>query len=564
MPASDQTSGGERAKAMSAGSAMMDVPVVIIGGGPVGMMLAINLDAFGVRTILVNTEPTTRWLPKGSTQNARTMEHYRRFGLARRIRALGLPPDYPTDVGYFTRLSGWELARIAMPSEAEKQHRLRTSPTTDQTPEPLLRCNQMYVERFLFDHLATLETVTLRYGWSCVDWTQADDHVTVEIESADGRHERLRGAFVVGCDGGRSIIRRKLGIHYDGETLNQDYLGGPMVNTHLRSTEFYRRVTAKTCWQYWAVNAEVRSNLVALDGRGEFVFSTKLRSPDDVPDGAAIARQFFATVGMDVAVDFLGHSPWTGGQAYVAEGFWSARAFLAGDAVHLFTPTGGFGMNTGVDDVANLAWKLAARLQGWGGPRLLETYESERRPIAKRNTNASQQLARNVGAVPVDAALEERTPAGAEARRKASAFLATFGEEFASIGVQLGARYDGSPIVTTDGNPPPENLTSYVPSACPGGRAPHLWMPDRTSLFDHFGRGFTLLRFFGGGDDGKRLAAAAAARGLPLKCLDVELPEARDLYERNFALVRPDQHVAWRGDRLPEDCDALLARVTGW
>src|SRR5579863_8437972 len=205
---------------------MIETPIVILGGGPVGMMLALNLDSFGVRSVIVNTEPTTRWLPKGSTQNARTMEHYRRLGIARQIRALGLPPDYPTDVGYFTRLTGWELARIAMPSEAEKQRRIRASGISDQTPEPLLRCNQMYVERFLFEHLATLETVDLRYGWTCTDWMERDDHVEVTIESADGRPERLRCAFLVGCDGGRSIVRRKLGIHYDGETLSQAYLGG--------------------------------------------------------------------------------------------------------------------------------------------------------------------------------------------------------------------------------------------------------------------------------------------------------------------------------------------------
>ena len=473
-------------------------------------------------------------------------------------------PDYPTDVGYFTRLAGWELARIAMPSEAEKQRQVAASPPDWQTPEPILRCNQMYVERFLHDHLATRANVTLRYGWTCTDWAEKDERVEAAIESEGGR-ETVRAAYIVGCDGGRSVVRRKLGIHYDGETLDQAYLGGPMVNTHVRSREFYRRTSARTCWQYWAVNAEVRSNLVALDGRGEFIFTTKLKSHDEVPDGAAIARQFRATVGADIEVEFLGHSTWIGGQAYVAERFGGGRAFLAGDAVHLFTPTGGFGMNTGVDDVVNLAWKLVARLEGWGGPRLLESYELERRPIAQRNTGASQQLARNVGAVPIGAAIEEDGASGIAARRAASAFLATFGEEFASIGVQLGARYDGSPIVVPESSaPPPDDLTRYEPSACPGGRAPHLWMADRSSLYDHFGRFFTLLRLGGSEGAERPLAAAATARGVKLTCLAPGGAAARDLYQRNFALIRPDQHVAWRGDRLPEDCDALLARVTGW
>jgi len=477
---------------------------------------------------------------------------------------LGLPADYPTDVGYFTRLAGWELARIAMPSEAEKQRQLLANPTDWPTPEPILRCNQMYAERFLHARVASSERITLRYGWTCTDWAETADGIDATIERADGAREVWRASYIVGCDGGRSIVRRKLGIHYDGETLDQAYLGGPMVNTHVRSSDFYRRTAVRACWQYWAVNAEVRSNLVALDGRGEFIFTGKLRSPDEQPDEAAIAQRFRATVGADLAVEFLGHSTWIGGQAYVAERFGSGRALLAGDAVHLFTPTGGFGMNTGVDDVANLAWKLTACLKGWGGPRLLQSYETERRPIAQRNTGASQQLARNVGAVPVGAAIEEDSAAGAAARAEASAFLSTFGEEFASIGVQLGARYEASPLIVPDGSvPPPDDLVRYVPTACPGGRAPHVWMPDGSALFDHFGRGFTLL-CLGGEGDARPLEAAAAARHVPLTTLAVPGAEARDLYRRTYALIRPDQHVAWRGDRLPDACDALLARVTGW
>jgi hypothetical protein len=272
-----------------------------------------------------------------------------------------------------------------------------------------------------------------------------------------------------------------------------------------------------------------------------------------------------------VGVEFLAHSPWTAGQALVAERLGEGRVFLAGDSAHLFTPTGAFGMNTGVDEAANLAWKLAACVQGWGGPKLLPTYELERHAIARRNTRASQALAKNVGAVPVDAAMEDATPEGEAARARAAAYLSTFGEEFASLGIQLGARYDGSPIIVPDETePPPDEPTRYVASACPGGRAPHVWLDGegagdetRVSLYDRLGRGFTLLRLHGGADV-RGLAAAAEARHIPLALLDVRIPEARDLYARDLALVRPDMHVAWRGDRLPEDCDALSARITGW
>jgi 2-polyprenyl-6-methoxyphenol hydroxylase-like FAD-dependent oxidoreductase len=551
---------------------ILETPVLIVGGGPVGLMLALNLDALGVASLVVNTEPTTRWVPKGSTQNARTMEHYRRLGLARAIRKLGLPPEYPTDVGYFTRLNGFELARIAMPSEAAKRRAVAEAPADDQTPEPLLRCNQMYVERFLLDHARTRPNVALRYGWECVDWRHDGDGVEAEIVEAEtGRRASVRAAYLAGCDGPQSATRRRLGIRYEGDVLSQAYMGGPMVNTHVRAPEFYARVRSRPCWQYWAVNPEVRSNLVVLDGRDEFIFTTKLRAPDDKPDDAAIARQFNATVGTDVGVEFLAHSPWMAGQALVAERLGAGRVFLAGDSAHLFTPTGAFGMNTGVDEAMNLAWKLAACVQGWGGPKLLPTYELERHAIARRNTRASQALAKNVGAVPVDAAMEDATPEGEAARARAAAYLSTFGEEFASLGIQLGARYDGSPIIVPDETePPPDEPTRYVASACPGGRAPHVWLDDegagdetRVSLYDRLGRGFTLLRLHGGADV-RGLAAAAEARHIPLALLDVRIPEARDLYARDLALVRPDMHVAWRGDRLPEDCDALSARITGW
>lgn len=543
----------------------MSLPIIIVGGGPVGMSLAMNLDAQGVRSIVVNDDPRPRWHPKGSTQNSRTMEHYRRLGISASLRKLGLPADHPTDVVYYTRLNGWELARIPMPSEAEKMQRVRDAAPDDQVPEPIFRCNQMHVETWLFEHLQTLGNVDARYGWRCLDWTDHGDSVSVEVEELQtGRRETLRGAYLAGCDGGQSAIRRKLGIRYSGERPEmQAFLGGPMVSTYIRSAELYQRIIRNPRWQYWVVNHEIRANIVAVNGKDEFLFNTRLKSADDKPDNDSIARAFYASVGEQIEVEFIGHWTWTAGQALVAERFGQGRVVLAGDAVHLFTPAGGFGMNTGVDDAANLGWKLAAMVQGWGGPRLIESYERERQPVAYRNTGAAKQLGRNIGAVPVGAAIEEQSAAGEAARREASESLAGFGPEFNSLGVQLGVRYDGSPIVAADAGPPPADDTlNYVPSAYPGGRAPHVWLNDRSSLFDHFGRGFTLLRFAGA--DSAALEAAARKRGVPLKILDVNLSAARGLYERDLALIRPDQHVAWRGDHLPEDCDALLAMVTGW
>jgi 2-polyprenyl-6-methoxyphenol hydroxylase-like FAD-dependent oxidoreductase len=543
------------------------VPVAIIGGGPVGMMLAMNLDALGVASVIINTDPTTRWHPKGGTQNARTMEHYRRLGLARELRQLGMPQDHPTDVAYFTRLCAWEIARLPMPSEAEKMRIVATAPPTHQEPEPILRVNQMYIEAAVFAQLPRRKHIILRYGWTCRDWREDDDGVALDlVEEASGKQETLRARYVVGCDGAHSVVRRKLGIRYGGgDPEKQSYMGGTMVATHVRSRGFYAAVPHKRGYQYWAVNPEIRSNVMVLNGKDEFLVHSQLASETDKPDEREIARRIIACVGREIDLEFLVHSTWTAGLAHVVERYGESRAFLAGDSAHLFTPSGAFGMNTGVDDAVNLGWKLAAVVQGWGGPKLLATYESERRPIAFRNTAASKALTRSIGAVPVDPAIEEESPAGVAARDKAGRFLSTFAEEFASIGIQLGARYDGSPIVIADGTaPPPDDPAVYVPSATPGGRTPHLWLADRSSLFDHLGLGFTLLRLPGSVGDTVPLEAAAARRGVPLRVVEIALAEARDLYRAGLALVRPDQHVAWRGDALPDDCDALIARVTGW
>jgi len=544
----------------------LTVPVIIVGGGPVGMMLALNLDALGVASVIVNVEPQPRWHPKGGTHNSRTMEHYRRLGLAGGLRKLGLPPDHPTDVVYVTRFNGYELQRIVMPSEREKMRAVAEAGPTDQIPEPILRVNQMQVEALVFAHVARRPNIVSRYGWRCVAFADEGDGVSAEIEEvATGRRERLRGAYLAGCDGGQGLVRRSLGIHYIGDRPErQAYLGGPMVSTYMRSPGLFARLKRKRAWQYWFINRELRANMVCVDGTVEFLFSTRLNSDDEAPDNGLISRAFRSSVGEEVPFDIIGHMTWTAGQAFVADSFGRGRVMLAGDSVHLFTPTGGFGVNTGVDDAVNLAWKLAALVQGWGGPRLLGTYEAERRPIAFRNTAAAKQLARNVGAVPVGEAIEQDSAAGEANRQVARDYLSTFGEEFGSLGVQLGARYDGSSIVVGDGAPPSDSLIAYVPTSLPGGRAPHLWLDNRSSLYDHFGAGFTLLRFAGEGLDTRALAAAALRRGVPLKVLEIAHEPGRDLYGCGLALIRPDQYVAWRGNRLPDDCDALISRVTGW
>jgi len=545
------------------------IEVGIVGGGPVGLMLALFLDRLGVSCVLFNTAPTTRWHPKGSTQGCRTMEHFRRLGIADAIRDLGLPHDHPTDVAYFTRFGGPELARLRMPSTDDVRQMVAAAAATDQVPEPIHRANQMHVERYLFEHASQRPNIVTRFGWRVDRFEQDASGVTVSATPENGGPaERWRAQYLVGCDGGRSFVRHALGIAFRGEAgLEQRYFGGRMFATYVRLPDLYRDFLGnRRAWQYWAVNPEIRSSLIAVNGKDEFLFRTQASVPDQPPEDKVVADAMRRCVGGETRMEIVAHEPWTAGMALVAQRFGDGRVFLAGDAVHLFTPTGGFGMNTGVDDASNLAWKLAAMVQGWGGARLLETYQSERQPIAARNTEAARQLTANIGGTDVDPAIEQDSPAGAEARRKAGAMLATFGEQFASLGVQLGARYDGSPIIAGSETPPVDDPIVYRPTSVPGGRAPHVWLDAGhgagASLFDRLGAGFTLLRF-GKRTDASELIAAAARASIPLAVVDVGNADARELYERDLVLVRPDQHVAWRGNAAPSDPDRLLAQVVG-
>jgi 2-polyprenyl-6-methoxyphenol hydroxylase-like FAD-dependent oxidoreductase len=565
---------------MSVPASSSNIPIAIVGGGPVGLMLALFLDRHGVRSVVFNLEAEVRQHPKGSTQNARTMEHYRRLGISTQIRelgrqGLGLPPDHPTDVAYFTRFSAHELARLPMPSEADKMRAVAASSRTDQVPEPILRANQMYVEAFLLGHARSRPNITLRFGHEVRSFRQDGSGVTLESQNLSGSEsETWRAQYLVGCDGGRSFVRRSLGIQYEGYAqLEQAFFGGRMFSTYLRAPTLYRdHLGSRRAFQCWVVNPQLRTAVVALNGVDEFILWTKAKGPDHTPTDDDIAQVMRALTGADIPLEIVAHRPWAAGVALVAERFAADRVLLAGDAVHLFTPTGGFGMNTGVDDAANLAWKLAAMAQGWGGPHLLDSYERERKPIAARNTGASRALASHIGDVKVPAELEDDTPAGVAARREVGDFLSTFGEEFASIGVQLGARYDGSPIVWPDGTPPADDYASYVPSGVPGGRVPHVWLGDSRatgdSLFDRLGVGFTLLRIGVDAPRADTFVEAAQRRGMPLSVLNIDGADSSDgelraLYGGALVLVRPDQHICWRGDAVPDDAERVLGRVVG-
>ncbi len=540
-------------------------PVLISGGGPVGLVLSIELAWRGVPSIVLNTEPTTAVHPQGNTHNSRTMEHYRRLGIADRVRAVGLPPEFTTDISYLTRFTGHEFARIPMPSSAEKQRRIAEQDMSFLTPEPIHRSSQFYVEPELFAHAETLDGIDLRFGWELIDFTQYADRVESTIRHSEtGDPETIVSKWLAGCDGAQGYTRRALDIPYRGEGGDEvAFFIGKMLSVYIDAPGIHDVMSMEPAWQYWTVNNDARTCIVTLDAKGKFVVLAKYPDSGE-PDEAEIIRDIQDAFGAEIDIEVISIRQWTAGNALVADRYGDGRVLLAGDAVHLFTPTGGFGMNTGVEDAVNLGWKIAAVHHGWAPEALLDTYEGERRPIGIRNTQSSRKLASDVATIQVPAALEEETAEGQKARADLGRHLSGFTEEFASLGIQLGARYDASPLIANDGSePPPDSPVEYVPTACPGGRAPHLWLNDGASIHDRFGKWFTLVKFGSASTDTAAFAAAAEALDVPLDIVDVAEKAARDLYACTFALIRPDHHVAWRGDSPPADTEALMRQVSG-
>jgi 2-polyprenyl-6-methoxyphenol hydroxylase-like FAD-dependent oxidoreductase len=561
----------------------LTTPVTIVGGGPVGLLLGLILDYFGVRSTIINTEPKERWHPKGNGQNARTMEHYRRLGFSDEVRKLGLPADHPFDQAYFTRLSKHEIFRFPMPNRDERIAMRRQMPVTDQFPEPMFHVNQMYVERFLLQKARATKNIDLRFGWEAQWFTQDEMQVRVHARKTDGTEAATwTSEYAVGCDGARGFVRKTLGIGYEGDVQKKDaYWSGQFFSIHMRIPDLYPKfVGHRRAWMYWAVNPDphTRGVIIALNGADEFMMLVKPKGGRTDVDKDEVVRWVKASIGEDIPVEVIAYKPWNAGQALVAERYRAGRIMIAGDSAHLFTPTGGFGMNTGMDDSSNLAWKLAAVLQGWGGPKLLDSYQAERKPIGFRSTGASRKYASMMHDAVVPDDIEADGPAGDAARKQASQMTYIRKNHFVrpehqdAAGVQIGGRYDGSPIILPDGQAPPDvfpqTYDEYEPSGVPGGRAPHVWLDAErvmgSSLYDKMGKGFTLLRLNGTRPPTAAIEDAAAQRKIPFDVLDVAIPEARELYGRDLALIRPDQYIAWRGDTLPEDSDALLAAVTGF
>ena len=549
---------------------MIDCPsvctdVVIAGAGPVGLVLALELGIRGVRCILLNDQPTTARHPKANAVSSRTMEHLRRLGVAKRLRARGLDDDHPTDVSYFTRLNGYEIGRLRQPSRAEAMRRAREGEGDWASPEPPHRVSQIFLESELKRRVDEISVIESRFGWQLGEFVDRGDHVKALVHQSDGDGDLvIEAEFLIGCDGANSLVRKSLGIEYEGDSgIVRPMMGGPMYATYFEVDPDPPWLPDEKAWQYWTVNPEQRGLLIHVDSRDKFVFHCAL------PEAAAgttvdPVTLIHRAVGAEFPVRVISSVNWTAGYSLMAVRYRENRVFLAGDAAHLFTPTGGMGMNTGVDDAVNLGWKLAAVVHGWGGDTLLDSYQAERRPIGIHNLDFARKFADSVGTVAISEAVEAATPEAATEREALRERFERHGYfEFIIPGIFLGLNYAASPVIAYDGtSPPDEHPNRYTPNACPGSRAPHAWLED-DALFDRLGLGFTLLRFDDLAPETKPIQSAAARYGVPFTVLDLDDDGLRDIYGSRLALVRADQHVAWRGNELPDDCDALITTIRG-
>ena len=532
-------------------------PVLIVGGGPVGLAVAGDLGWRGIDCILVERGDGGISQPKMDLLGIRTMEFCRRWGIVDEVERAGYNRDHPQDYAWVSALAGgYEFGREPFPPP-------RDEPTPPQSPQHRERQPQNFFDPVIARFAARQAPVSLRYQTELLDITEHAGEVTARVrDTRSGRTWTIEAAYVAACDGGGSRIRESLGIELPTDTV-LTYTS----NAIFRSDSLWQVAEVRPGYRFIFINTEgTWCTIVAVNGRDQFRFSFVGDGSRRALDEEAVREAILRAVGRPFDFDVLSIMPWTR-REFVAERYGSERIFLVGDAAHLNSPTGAFGMNTGMQDAVDIAWKLAAMVQGWGGPRLLQSYEAERRPVALRNVreataNLERMLSPRTRKPP--AALLDDTPEGDEARRHfGDAYTAMMKQEWFTIGIHLGYVYERSPVIVPDGTPaPPDEVMTYTQTARPGSRAPHAWLSPGHSTLDLFGGGFVLLQF-DSAIDTTALAAAAAASGMPLAIEKVDDPAIAHLYQRTLVLVRPDGHVAWRDDRLPDDCTAIVDVVRG-
>jgi 2-polyprenyl-6-methoxyphenol hydroxylase-like FAD-dependent oxidoreductase len=535
--------------------ATIDTPVLIVGAGPVGLALAGELGWRGIPCLLIEKGDGSIYQPKMDLVGIRTMEFCRRWGIVPWVEATPYPRDHRQDNVYVSSVCGIEFGRdrfVSMNAE-------RPPP---QSPQHRERCPQDMFDPVLKRFATSFPHVNLRYHAELIAFEEDGRGVTATIaDPRSGTRETVAAQYLVGCDGAASTVRQALAIAMSGNpvltyTTNAIFRCGNFLALHGKG-EAYRYICIGTEGTF--------ATIVAINGRDRFRFSivgdANKRSYDESEVRALIVK----AVGCEFDFEVLSIVPWIR-RELVADGYGGGRVFIAGDAAHLTSPTGGFGMNMGIQDAVDLGWKLEAMLRGWGGETLLASYEIERRPVAIRNVreasaNLRRMLSPREERVPPEAFLPG--PKGKRAQQEFGLkFSALMKHEWFTIGIHLGYRYADSPVIVPDGTKePPDTVSTYEQTSHPGHRAPHVWLGAGKSTLDLYGRGFALLRFDPAADAGL-LEEAARACGVPLTLVDLAHRDAARLYERKLVLVRPDGHVAWRGDRVA-DARAIIDTVRG-
>lgn len=542
-------------------------PVLIAGAGPVGLTLAIDLAWRGIEVTVVERrragEPPE---PKCNHFSARTMEIFRRLGVAAKVRNVAaLPADYPNDVSYRTTFTGIEFARIHIPGRRDRFVD-RSGPDGDwPTAEPPHRANQIFVEPVLFAHAAAQPHITILNRTEIESFEQNGEEVVATVRDLDsGAASRIAAAYLVGCDGGRSTVRRAIGAKLEGDAIVQR-----VQATFIRAPDLIARQRGERSWMTNSVNPRRVGNVIAIDGIERWMIFNYLK-PDET-DFDAVDRDWsirtILGVGPEFRYEIISNEDWYG-RRLVADKLREGRVFIAGDAAHIWVPYAGYGMNAGIADAADLSWMLAACLNGWAVPALLDAYQAERLPITSQVSRFAMEHAekeirrRNV----VPAEVESEGSDGERARAEMGRICYDINvHQFCCGGLNFGTYYDASPVIAYDGAAhPPFTMSQFTPATVPGCRTPHVWLADGRSLYDAIGPEFTLLRA-DPAIDVAPLVAAAAARGMPLAVLDLDTQAAAGLYEGEGRLVlsRPDQHVAWRGAECPKDPLALVDLVRG-
>lgn len=533
---------------------MINTSVLVVGAGPVGLALAMELSYRGIDSIVVDQGDGTVRFSKMGLVSIRSMEFCRRWGIAERVRQCGFPADYPLNQVFCTSLNGHLISKLTYPS-------VRDEPTNGLSPEKKQRCPQLWFDPILAKAVGEQNTVNVRYHSVLESFFQDEDGVTATVnDTQSGEAVAVRARYMVACDGAGSGVRKTLGIQLEGDqALSHSvgiYLHAPDLAAHhdMGPAERYMLVGEDGTWGHLTVVDAKDIWRLTVIGSQE-----KVESADF--DAEFWVKRCFGRDDIPFHVDAV--LPWRRSRL-VADSYSKGRVFLAGDACHVMAPNGGYGMNTGLGDVVDLGWKLQAVLEGWAEAALLDTYEQERRPVAWRNVNAAASNFSSMTPKLMFADVEASDLVGERARERLSHDLSEgTRQEWEPHGINLGYRYEGSRIVVADGTPEPaDDPSDYVPTARPGHRAPHVELSDGRSTIDLFGPAFVLL-CFGDAKFAEPIVAAAHAARIPLMVHPLHEPAAAAAYERALVLVRPDGHVAWRGDRAPADALALMRAVTG-